>query len=201
MNCLLPADKCQFQLMPNPRLAGRYAKSLVDLAIEKNQLDKLYEDMVVLQQVCRDSRDFVILLKSPIIPSDKKEKVFDALAKDRLSVLTVSFCKLLIKKGRESYLPEIVSAFIQQYKDHQGIYIVKLTTATPVSDALKKAIVDKIKSTTSMKNIELNTEVNEAIIGGFVLEVADRMVDASVAFDLNNIRKQFLNNEFIYRIR
>jgi len=132
---------------------------------------------------------------------EKKEKILDAITKDKISLITATFNKLLIHKGREFYLPEIITAFIQQFKDHKGIYIVKLTTAMPVSEALKNAIVNKIKADTKMQQVELQTEVKEDIIGGFILEVGDQMVDSSVAYDLNNVRKQFANNDFIYRIR
>jgi F-type H+-transporting ATPase subunit delta len=187
--------------MPNPRLAGRYAKSLVDLAIEKNQLDQVYADMLFLHRVCKSNRDFVNLLKSPIIQTDKKEKIFDTIAKDNLGDLTSSFNKLLIKKGREIYLPEIVVAFIQQYKDFKGINIAKLITAVPASDELKNSIINKIKSVLRMDQIELNTEVNPEIIGGFVLEIGDKLIDASVAFELHNIKKEFESNDFVYKIR
>jgi len=66
---------------------------------------------------------------------------------------------------------------------------------------LKNAIVSKIKADTKMQRVELLTDVREDIIGGFILEVGDEMVDASVAYDLNNVRKQFANNDYIYRIR
>src|SRR5215467_8636572 len=147
--------------MPSPRLAGRYAKSLLDLAIEKNQLEIVYKDMLFLQTICKGSREFINLLKSPIIQADKKDKILDTITKDNIGVITASFNKLLVQKGREMYLPEIINAFIQQYKDHKGIYTVKLTTAVPVSDDLKKSIVNKIKSGTSMQQVELNTEVKE----------------------------------------
>ena len=71
----------------------------------------------------------------------------------------------------------------------------------PVSEELKNAIVSKIKADTKMQRVELLTDVREDIIGGFILEVGDEMVDASVAYDLNNVRKQFANNDYIYRIR
>src|SRR5580692_8626795 len=99
--------------MPNPRLAGRYAKSLIDLAIEKNQLDEVFQDMLFLQKVCSDNKDFVSMLKSPVINADKKEKILEAVTKGKVTVLTALFNKLLIKKGRETYLPEIAKAFIQ----------------------------------------------------------------------------------------
>ena len=187
--------------MPNPRLAGRYAKSLIDLSIEKDQLEIVYKDMEFLQSVCDSSREFIRVLKSPIISPDKKVTILEAVTKNKVSELTSRFSSLLIRKGRESNLPEIIKAFIQQYKDHKGIYTVKLTTATLVSEETKQAIVNKIKSGTFLKNIELITEVKDEIIGGFVLEVGDHRLDASVAFELNNARRQFHDNEFIYNLR
>lgn len=187
--------------MLNPRLAGRYAKSLIDLSLERNELDATYNDMLFLQAVCKSSKDFVSLLKSPVIPSEKKVKILDAITEGKVSPMIATFNKLLIQKNREAFLPEIITAFIQQYKDNKGIHIVTLTTASPASEELKKSIVDKIKASTSMQNIELKPEVNENIIGGFILEVGDQLVDASIAFELNNIKMQFQNNDFIYKVR
>ena len=107
----------------------------------------------------------------------------------------------MIKKGRESNLPEIAAAFITQYKQKKNIYIVKLTTATTVSDDLKNAIINQVKATSGMQNIELETFIDEKIIGGFVLQTGDKLIDASIAYDLRNIAKQFDNNDFIYKIR
>ena len=187
--------------MPNPRLAGRYAKSLIDLAIEKDQLENVYSDMLYLQAVCDSSRDFVSLLKSPVIKADKKGKILDAITDGKVSVITATFNKLLLAKSRESILPEIVTAFIGQYKDFKGIHSVKLTTATAIGEDLKQSILAKIKADSGLGTIELNTEVREDLIGGFILEVGGRLVDASVSYDLKNIKKQFQNNDFIYKIR
>lgn len=187
--------------MLNPRLAARYAKSLIDLATEQNRLEDVYHDMMLLQAVCKANRDFVNLLKSPVVTPDKKESVLHAATSGKVTELTAAFNRLLIKKGREAVLPEIVNAFIEQYKVQKDIHVVKLTTAVPVSEEVKEAIISKVQSLTPMKTIELNTEVQENIIGGFLLEVGDTLVDASIAYDLNKIRSQFLNNDFIYKIR
>jgi len=161
----------------------------------------VYNDMLFLQSVCKSSKDFVNLLKSPVIKGDQKQKVLNAVTDGKINVITSSFNKLLISKGREDVLPEIITAFIQQYKQYKSIFIIKLTTAEPVGEELKNAILDKIRSSTSMKNIELITEVKENLIGGFVLETANELLDASIAFELNNVRKQFRNNDYIYNIR
>ncbi|MGB8191695.1 MAG: ATP synthase F1 subunit delta [Chitinophagaceae bacterium] len=187
--------------MQNPRLAGRYAKSLVDLAVERNELETVYNDMLFLQAAFKNSREFVSLIKSPVIAAEKKESIFNAVTKGKISKLTASFYQLLIRKGREANVTEIVNAFISQYKQHKGIFTVKLTTAAPVSEELKQEIMQKVQGQTPFKNIELKTEVKEDLIGGFVLEMGDSLVDASIAYDLKAIRKQFLNNDFIYKIR
>jgi F-type H+-transporting ATPase subunit delta len=187
--------------MPNPRLAGRYAKSLIVLAGERNQLETVYNDMLYMQALCKQSRDFTVLLRSPVVKPDKKEIIVAAVTKGKISELTTAFNRLLITKGRESYLPEIIVAFIDQYKAQKGIHTVKLTTAGPVSEEVKKQIISRIQSQSNMSNIDLQTEVNEDLIGGFVLEIGDQLVDASILYDLNKIKTQFLNNDFIYKIR
>ena len=187
--------------MRNPRLAARYAKSLLDLSVEKGQLGQVYADMQWLQAVCNVSRDFVNLLRSPIIKADKKEKIVAAATAGKISELTTSFNKLLISKNREGNLPEIITAFIGQYKAYKQIHVIKLTTATPVSEDMKSKIIDQVKAGSDMKNIELETNVDESLIGGFVLQAGDKLVDASISYDLKHIARQFENNDFIYKVR
>ncbi len=187
--------------MQNPRLAGRYAKSLIGLAIERNQLDQVYNDMLYLQSVCRESREFVVILKSPVITPDKKQAILESVTNGKVSELVAGFNRLLILKGREANLPEIITAFIEQYKEIKDIFVVKLTTATEASDTLKNTLIDKIKATTSLQNIELKAEVDPDIIGGFVLQMGDTLVDASISYDLNMIKQQFMSNDFVYKIR
>ena len=192
----------QIIIMPNPRLAGRYAKSLIGLAIERNQLENVYNDMVYLQKVVKGSRDFVVLLRSPLIKADKKQAILNAVTSSgNLSELTLGFSRLLVSKGRENNLPEIITAFIEQYNAEKNINTIKLTTAVPVSDELKQTIINIVQSQTTLKNIELKTEINEGIIGGFKLELDNWLVDASVAYNLSKIEREFKNNDFIYKVR
>src|SRR5689334_542858 len=186
--------------MLNPRLAARYAKSIVDLAVEKNQLEQVYNDMLFLQAICKSNRDFVILLKSPVVKPDKKKTILTSITNGKVNAITATFCNLLIQKAREYYLPEIITSFIDQYKGLKQIYTIHLTTAGPISDDLKKQIIGKIQDKTVMKNIDLKIKVNEDLIGGFVLEMGGNLVDASIAYDLHKIKTQFMNNDFIYKI-
>jgi F-type H+-transporting ATPase subunit delta len=104
---------------------------------------------------------------------------------------------LLVKKGRESDLPEMAIAFIEQYNEIKGIHQVTLTTAVEVSEDLKKAIEEKVKAENKFATVELTTKTDESLIGGFVLEFDNNLLDASIARDLRDIKKQFTNNTFV----
>lgn len=186
--------------MQNPRLATRYAKSLLDLSVEQNELAEVYADMKLLQQINKSNPDFVALLRSPIITSDKKDKIIDAVVGDKVSKLTMLFVRLLTAKTRESNLPEIVTAFITQYNKLKNIQTVKLTTASAISDDLKNSIIAKLKDSVTGE-IEIETSVQDELIGGFKLEIGGTLIDATILRDLNDVRKQFLNNEYIHNIR
>lgn len=187
--------------MPNPRLARRYAKSLIDLSVSRNELLPVYNDMKYLQALTKQSKDFLFLLRSPIVKPDKKEKIIHAVTNKNISSISDVFIKLLIRKGRESDLPEITQAFIDQYNLINGIHKVTLTTAIPVGDNVKKIFIDKLKREANFENVELEAKVDEKLIGGFMLEFDNNLIDASVLRDLNDVTRQFAKNVYIPNIR
>src|SRR6476469_1915039 len=128
--------------MQNTRVASRYAKSLLDLAIERGQLEPVYNDMLYLQQLNKVSREFLNLLRSPVVKADAKIKAVNAVTNGKISDLTKTFTTLLINKAREADLPEVITSFIQQYKQKKNINIVKLITAVRVSEAVKQQLID-----------------------------------------------------------
>lgn len=183
--------------MQNPRLASRYAKSLLDLAVERNNLDETLKDMRLINSIFQQSRDFELMLRSPVIKGDKKLSVINAvLAGRNINALTNGFINLLVSKGRESNLPEIVTSFINQYNELKNIRTVNLTTATPVSDSVKSGIQSKIAGYMPKDTIELKTSVDESLIGGFVLEVEDKLYDASVKKALNDMRTRVMDSSY-----
>ncbi len=187
--------------MRNPRLAGRYAKSLLDLAVEQNAVAATLQDMQLLDGISAQSPEFVNMLRSPIIKGDKKQKIITAVVSDKLSTLTKAFVNLLTNKGREANLPEIATAFIARYKEMQRIKTVKLTTAVPFNDTLKEAIRNKVIASMPGVEIELTEEINPELIGGFVLQYDDKLVDASIRRDLNDVKAQFLKNIYVSQLR
>ena len=182
------------------RIANRYAKSLIDLAVEQGKLERILEDVQSFNEVSKN-RDFYLLLKSPIIKSDKKGQVLKSLFDGKYDELTMAFLNILLKKGRESFLPEIAREFLLQYKAIKHISTVKLKTAKAlgkdVVEAIRKKLLD---SNVTDTHVEIETEVDPNLIGGFILEFDDKLYDASVKHKLDLLSKDFKDNLYISQI-
>ena len=179
------------------RIATRYAKSLIELAVEQGKLTQVNADIQVLQQAVRN-RDLYLMLKNPVITNDRKAAAMDALFKSQFDSLTMGYLRLLITKNRENYLPEIAAEFGEQYKTLNKITTVRVTTATPMSDAVLQDLRNKIvASGATNENIDLQTSVDPDLIGGFILEFDNKRYDASAAHKLDQLRAQFSKNLYI----
>ena len=188
--------------MNNPRLAGRYAKSLLDLAIEQNQVDAVYADMKWIHKICKSNPDFVNVLRSPVIKPSAKQSILESITKDRVSALTSAFIQLLVRKARETNLPEIATTYIDQFNELRNIHKVKITTAEPLTPEMQNAIMANVNATaTAGQTFEIETAVENELIGGFLLETGGTLVDASILRDLKDIQKQFMNNDYLHKLR
>lgn len=174
-------------------VATRYAKSLLELALEKGKLEEVYADMKFVQGVYHSSREFANFLSSPIIKTDKKQAVIDAVIGKNVHALTLDFFKILASKRREMYMGEIAKAFIEQYKEHKGITTAVVTSAAPIDDHARKEIMKVVKQSAAGE-VELVEKLDKSLIGGFVLRIGDRQVDASISRKLNELRKSFSEN-------
>lgn len=187
--------------MPNPRLADRYAKSLIDLALEKDQLEEVHNDAQRIIQVCKQSREFAVMLKSPIIKGEKKAAVINLLSKGKVSEISRLFLNLLVRKGRESNLLEIMQVVADKYDIIKGISRINLVTAVPVSEEVRLLMVDKLQKETRLTNIELAVKVDPSLVGGFILEYNNFLLDRSVKRFLKEVKTEYKKNEYVYNIR
>ena len=179
------------------RIAGRYAKSLLDLAQEQGKLDTILQDVKSFKEATTN-RELFLMLKSPIINTDKKRNVVKAIFGDRMDQLTNAFVDIIMTKGREEFLPEICDEFVNQYRGLKNITSATVTSAVELNDATLTKIKNKIM--TEMSNgageVEVVTKVDPSLIGGFVIEVGDKLYDASVAHKLGKLRKEFAGNDY-----
>lgn len=174
-------------------VASRYAKSLLELSIENNNLDKINEDMVQLSEICKESKDLTNLLSNPVVNSDKKNNVFDKLFKGKIDDLSLSFIHLITKNKRENILPNIAHSFNELYKEHKHILDVELISATPLEDAAKSKVIDKVKAKYDGFTINLIEKTDSSLIGGFIVKIKDMQIDASISSQLTNLKNILLN--------
>lgn len=179
------------------KLASRYAKSILDLSIEKGQLENVLQDMKLLNQATDNSRDFYLMLKSPIVNGDKKLEITKEIFRDKLSTITTEFMNILMRKNREAYLPEIIDAFLKQYNQHKNITEVKVTTAQAISSEMQNEIINRLRSQAGLKEIELSSTIDESLIGGYVLQWEDKLIDTSIARGLAILKDEFDNNDYV----
>lgn len=187
--------------MQNKLVAQRYAKALIDLAIERNQLEEVKADIDSIRATM--TPEFEKVLLSPVISDQKKSQIFKAVFKEKVSLLTFSFFDLVFSKRREWILREISEAFFEKYRELKGIEIIEITTAVEISEELKNIIHDRFQSLPRFQNktVEIRSKIDESILGGFIAQSDDILFDASVKNDLQYIGKQFLENLYIQRIR
>lgn len=171
-------------------VATRYAKSLLQLAIEQGKLEQTYADMQLVKSVYEGNREFVNFLNSPIISTDKKIAVLSSIFEGKISEITSGFFRVLSTKRREMYIGDIAKAFIAQYKQHKGITTAVVTSAAGIDSNARAAILDLVKKQ-SKGEVELVEKTDRSLIGGFILRIGDKQVDASISRKLNELRKTF----------
>lgn len=179
--------------MKGTRATIRYAKALLQISIEKDSLEQSYDDMLLVNNVCDDCKDFSLLLKSPIVKTDLKLKILNEIFDNKISEISRNFISIIANKKRESLLSDIAKSFIELYKSYNNIESATITTAVPLSDELKNNIIDYIKKYNNSK-IDLHEIVDEKIIGGTIIKIGDKQLDASVSKEISELKQIFNKN-------
>ncbi len=178
------------------KLGRVYAKALLDLAQEQNEVEAIRKDMQMVAATLNGSREFASVMASPIVKADKKIAILKEIFGAKVHKITERFFEIVVNHGREGALRVIAQGYEDMYLHLKGIERVKVTTAYPLSEVEIKAVAEKAAAYTG-KEVELNQEVNEDIIGGMVLRVGDKRYNGSLAHQLKTLRRQFKDNQYI----
>ena len=182
--------------MKNSLAAKRYAKSLMGLAQEKNNLDSVYKDMMLINETIKKSNDLDLLLKSPVVNTDKKQQILLAVFGNNISNLSTLLLDLISSKKRESLIQLIASSFIDQYKNFKNIIVTEVTSAISLDKKQLNSIVSLFENTNN-STYEIVEKVSPEIIGGFIIRVGDKQIDASISKELRELKKTFTENPYI----
>ncbi len=178
--------------MKGIRAAVRYTKSLMQLAQEKNLLDVIIADIRLIQSTINENRELELMLQSPLVKSEKKAAALTSIFGSKINEITLKFLQLVVSQGRENSLGAICSEFMKQYNTIKSIAVVSVTTTTALTDKLRADLVNKIKSDYKLSAVELEEKVDTSLIGGMILRMGDKQLDASIRRQLNDIKQELV---------
>lgn len=178
------------------KVSTRYAKSLFELSLEKGLLEKVYADMQLIDTTCKQNNELILLLKSPVVKTDKKQAILKAVFGNSVQPITIDFINILATKKRESYLPEVAESFVEQYLTHKNILKAVITTAFGLDDELREKVIEEVKKATQSE-VELIEKTDKKIIGGYILRVGDKQDDTSISRKLKLLQRTFSENPYI----
>lgn len=171
--------------------ASRYARSLLQLAVERNELDQVNKDMEFISQTLKESRDLWMALKSPIISKSVKSSLITTLFYSNVSKTTQAFIDLLLKKSRIVMLAQAADAFKDQYHHHAGIIEVEITTSEALNKEQEEKLVQSLQKSTG-KKIILKPVTDPHIMGGIKARIDDTVIDGTVRHKLETLRKTLI---------
>lgn len=186
--------------MSDFRAASRYVRSLLGLAQEQGVLDEVHNDMQLIHKTCNDNFELVSLLRSPIIKSDKKKVILYEIFEGKVHQLTMAIIDIVTRKNREAILPSIAREFHNAYNDFKGIQKATITSTVTLDAEIRKEIIDMVKKLSDRKSVELDEKTDSSLIGGFILSVGDKQVDASISSKIKALKLMFKKNPYIKEI-
>jgi F-type H+-transporting ATPase subunit delta len=186
--------------MADARVASRYVRSLLGLAVEQKALEAVHDDMLMFDRVCDSNRDFLVMMRSPVIKHELKRDILEKLFKQRVHPLTWAILDIITRKNRESLLPAIADSFHKAYNEHNGIGFASVISTVPL-DAKLKAEIEKVAQQLSNRSkTELEEKVDPSLVGGVILNVGDKQIDASIASKLRVLKHNFSHNPYLKEI-
>ena len=173
------------------RAAIRYAKAIYEIADEENFIKEIFNDMIRINKLNRDSSDFKNLLSNFMIDNfDKKKAILSLLEKN--NSITEKLLDLLIHNKRVAIISDIASCFIQLYNKNNNIKEAIVITASPIDKDLEKKILSQIKIPAA-KSITLTNLIDSSIIGGFIIRYDGKEYNASIKQNLKNLKTELIN--------
>ena len=175
--------------MRDIRVAKPYARALYEAAVEQSALPSVTADLEKLQALIEQSEELMEFINTPLLAPQFKSDTFQQLFTDVLHPLTINFFNLLALKQRERYLVAIMDVFSTIVDEAAGRIVAQVTTAVPITENQEQHLIRQL-SAFSGKEVRLDTETDEQIQGGFVVQLEDTVFDASITTQLQRLKQQ-----------
>lgn len=167
----------------------RYATALFDLAASEGAMAKYEEEVKVIVKALHDEPDFMAVLQDHKVTMEDKISLVENIFTDKVALPIVGLLVLLVKKGRQDEMLDVLETFLERVKAESGIVKAVVKSAIPLKAEQIALLKEKLEAGTKSK-IELETIVDASIIAGLVVRVGDKVVDASYQGEMQTLKKQ-----------
>ena len=176
------------------QLAVKYAQAVYELAMEKNMLSAVEEELHLVESTIASYEGLSTLIYHPqVLAQVKKETIHKVFGQD-INDFVLKFLLLLVDKRRESILPAVIDEYVKMANQARNIMEAEIITALPLAESQHTALVSKLSLATG-KQIVLKPQIDRSIIGGIIVKIGDKLIDGSVVRQLATLKKALLNNE------
>ncbi|MDZ4745297.1 MAG: ATP synthase F1 subunit delta [bacterium] len=169
------------------RIAERYATALLNTANEVGKAQEVDRDLRMILDTYKSHFDLRAILRSPVVSPFHKKRIVEELWSESIDPLTMDFLKLVIRKGREGFMPEIVQAFDTRLDTQQKLVRVGVTSAVELNDSEKKNVLDAVTKKTG-KEAMGTFFVDPSVLGGITLRIGDTVMDGTLKRQLEQLR-------------
>lgn len=174
-------------------VTGTYGEALFELALEENKEQEMLDEVSAVLDTLKSNEDFVVMMNHPKILKEEKKEALENVFKGRISDELTGFLVLVLQKDRFKEIEGILEFFIDKMKEHRKIGTAYVTTAVSLKDSQKNDIEKKLLATTKYEKMEMHYTVDNALIGGMVVRIGDRVVDSSIRTKLEKLTKDLSN--------
>ncbi|VEP14217.1 ATP synthase subunit delta [Hyella patelloides LEGE 07179] len=168
-------------------VAEPYAQALMSVAQQNNLTEPFGSVCRDLESLMEESTEFSDFVANPVVNPEAKKEVLRQVMGNEANPYFVNFLMLLVDKRRIIFLKEIAAQFSALLRKLNNVVLAEVTSATELNDGQKQALVDRVKGITDASDVELKITIDPELIGGVIIKVGSKVIDASVQGQLRRI--------------
>ena len=173
----------------NVIVSKKYGRAIYEIALEQNSLEKTEEELTLISETIAENAELKSFLNHPFLTKDAKKDTIKKLFADKVQPVVLQFCYVVIDRDRFDLLPEMVSAYTVLAHEGMGIEEALVTSAFPLTQEQADSLKAKLAE---MKKIIMKQKGDSALIGGFTVQIGDRLIDGSVARQLQTLKAKIM---------
>ncbi len=175
-------------------VADKYSEAIFNLACEQHILEEMDADLSYVRSVLVEHKELQAFLGHPIVSAESKRSVLEKIFSNNIGKLALQFLYVMINRGREGYIVAAIDGYMAKSRESRNILEAIVRVVAPLQDAEREKLQQKIESLTG-KQVELTFIVDPAILGGMIIQIGDKRIDASVARSLKEMEKSLLKDD------